>query len=72
MKEKTESETTALVLLQEIAKDQRTQVLKERFEAVQEATPKQLDYLEKLDVKHDAGISKREASEIIAEALKKD
>ena len=71
LRSQTESESTAIAILQEIAKDKRTRILNGN-QSDQNATEKQLAYLEKLEVEHDAGISKSEASRLIDEALQKE
>ena len=68
LKAETDSESTAIALLQEIGKDKRSQVMKTKS-LNGEATEKQLALLEKLDVQHDNGISKAEASRLIDETF---
>jgi len=70
LKAQTSDEATAIVLLQEIGKDRRTESINSRNQAGSGvATPKQLAFLEKLNVEHDSDISKSEASQLIDEAL---
>ena len=69
LKANTNDEGTAILLLQEIAKDRRTEQMTARGQITQEATPKQLAFLEKLNVEYDAELSKSEASQLIDEAL---
>ena len=68
LKERTDNEATALFLLQEIAKDVRT----EREHLGREsklATPKQREFLDRLQVQFDPGITKAQASQLIDTAL---
>ena len=69
LKASTSDEGTAIQLLQEIGKDRRVSQMTARSQTSQEATPKQLAFLEKLNVKYGAEISKSEASQLIDQAL---
>ena len=60
--------TVAIALLQEIGKDQRTGAINGHRNGSQ-ATPKQKALLDKLNVKYDESISKREASQLIDESF---
>ena len=68
LKERTDNEATALFLLQEIAKDARTQSVNGRQES-KLATPKQREFLDRLQVEFDPGITKAQASQLIDTAL---
>ncbi len=70
LKSKTLDDATALTLVQQIAQDERIKALS-RSSTSQEVTPKQLAFLEKLEVQHEPNISKTEASRLIDEALAK-
>ena len=73
LKAQTSDEATAILLLQEIAKDRRTESMNSRNQTGSGvATPKQLAFLKKLNVEHDSEISKSEASRLIDEAMQKD
>ena len=63
---------TAIVLLQEIAKDRRSEQINGQNQNGSGATLKQKALLDKLNVVHDEEISKAEASRLLDQALQKD
>jgi len=74
IKQKTSDEATAVSILQEISKDRRTAEIREEREAkngeakVREpATPKQKQFMKKLNIKFPADVTKQEASVLIDE-----
>ena len=70
IKEKVGDEQTAARLLTEVAKDVRMdQIREERENHAQPASTKQLQFLKKLGVQHEEGISKTEASRLIDDEL---
>jgi len=71
-------EETALALLHEVAEDLRVQAeqegrgpVRETVEGEEPATDRQLQYLKRLGVMPEKGLSKQEASGLIDEALEK-
>ena len=73
--EKTDSESTAIVLLQEISKDLRMEKIKEGQNAKNEdqpATDKQKKFMKKLGLDFPKNITKKEASVMIDEELSKN
>jgi len=71
---KVRDERVARTILSETAKDQRMQVIRDEREAQngQPATTRQLEYLKTLGVKVKPGLTKKEASGLIDEALEKE
>jgi len=71
LKEKTGAETVALALLQELAKDRRTDEMREQKEAKnnEPATPKQKRFMDDLGIKYPKTVTKKEASMLIGEEL---
>jgi hypothetical protein len=73
---KTQDERAAWTILQEVSKDMRmSQIREERQNGngnSQVATPKQLQYLEKLGVETRPGLTKQQASALIDEAIAKE
>lgn len=67
-------EKIALSLLQEAAKDRRTEEIREERDNKngEQATPKQLQYLKSLGIKAQPGLTKKEASMLIDEELGKN
>ena len=63
---------TAIAVLQEIAKDRRTEHINGQKANGSGATQKQKSLLEKLNVVYDEEISKAEASQLLDQALQKD
>jgi hypothetical protein len=74
IKEKTEDERTATVLLQEISKDQRMERIKQEREANNgsPATDKQKQFMKKLGIDFPRNVTKHEASALIDEELSKN
>ena len=68
LRAKTGDDTSALVLLQEIGKDQRTEGINGHRNG-SGATPKQKALLDKLNIEYDENITKRAASQLIDEAF---
>jgi hypothetical protein len=73
VKAKTGSEQTAVAVLVEVAKDQRTERMREEREAKTDepATERQRKFMDKLGIKYPKTISKQEASAVIDEELGK-
>jgi hypothetical protein len=67
-------ERIAQAVLVEVTKDRRMEEMREEREARngEPATPKQLDYLKNLGVPVSQGLTKKQASELIDEALDKE
>jgi len=66
-------EQVAIAIIHEVAKDVRMERMRMEREASngQPATPKQLEYLKSLGVSAPEGVTKKEASRMIDEALDK-
>ena len=70
IKEKVGDEQTAARLLTEVAKDVRMdQIREERENHAEPATVRQLQFLKKLGVQAESGVTKAEASRLIDEEL---
>ena len=71
--EKTDNESTAVALLHEIAKDRRSeQIRQERgFAEEKRATDKQKSFMKKLGIKFPKEVTKQEASVLIDQELGK-
>ncbi len=69
--EKTQNEQATVVLLQEIAKDQRMERMIEEREARnnEPATAKQKKFMDNLGIRYQKNVTKREASMLIEEEL---
>ncbi len=63
---------TAIAVLQEIAKDRRSEQINGQKSNGSGATLKQKSLLDKLNVVYDEEISKAEASQLLDQALQKD
>jgi hypothetical protein len=74
LRERVGDDITARVILSEISRDRRTDEIRSEQEAKngQPATEKQVAFLKDLGVSVRKGITKREASELIDEALGKE
>jgi hypothetical protein len=74
IRKKTGDDRVAQAILAEVAKDRRMQEMREEREARngELATAKQLQYLENLGVKVKPGLTKKEASALIDEAVEKE
>ena len=74
IKEKTEDEITARVLLQELSKDLRMEKIKQEREANNGSpvTDKQKNFMKKLKIVIPEGLTKQEASMMIDEELGKN
>ncbi len=74
IKERVEDEITARAIMFEVSKDRRMEEIREEQEARngEPATAKQLAFLKDLGISFRKGITKREASELLDEALGKD
>jgi hypothetical protein len=74
LKEKASSETVALTLLQELAKDRRMEEMREEKEAKNNkpATSKQKRFMDDLGIKYPKGVTKKEASMLIEEEIGKN
>ena len=72
LRQETANESTAVALLQEIAKDRRVKQMNGESVFVVPATEKQLKYLKKLGIDVAEGITKDEASQLIDKAVTKD
>jgi len=74
IKQKTEDERTAVVLLQEVSKDRRSAEIREErgVEQNQPATDKQKNFMKKLGIKFPDTVTKQEASTLIDEELGKN
>lgn len=71
---KVKDEHVARTILSETAKDQRMQAIRDEREAQngRPATARQLEYLKSLGVKVKPGLTKKQASSLIDEALEKE
>jgi hypothetical protein len=74
IKEEVGDERVATAILQEVAKDRRMDEIRSEQEARngEPATAKQVALMKKLNVSFRKGVTKREASELLDEALGKD
>ena len=74
IKSKATDEATAVTILGEIAKDERVDQMREEREIRngEPATRRQLEYLKALGVQVKPGLTKREASMLIDEAIEKE
>ena len=74
IRQKTENESTAVSLLQEISKDRRAAEIHEErgVEQSQPATEKQKNFMKKLGIKFPDTVTKQEASTLIDEELGKN
>ncbi len=69
---KVSDSSTAIAVLQEIAKDRRSEQINGQKSNGSRATLKQKTLLDKLNVVYDEEISKAEASRLLDQALQKD
>jgi hypothetical protein len=74
IKQRVDDDITARAILTEVSKDRRMDEIRKEQEARngEPATAKQLAFLKNLGVSFKKGITKREASELLDEALGKD
>lgn len=74
IKQKTTDERTAVSILQEISKDRRSTEIPEERETKnsEPATPKQKQFMKKLNIQFPANVTKQEASVLIDEELGKN
>ncbi len=72
IREKTESDSAAVAILQEMGKDQRSKQIREEKATVNHevATEKQKRFMKRLGISCPAGVTKKEASALIDEELK--
>jgi len=73
IREKTDSDDTAVAILQEITKDRRSEEIREEREKKNSelATEKQKNFMKKLGIKYPRTVTKKEASILIDEELEK-
>jgi hypothetical protein len=74
IKQRVEDESTARAIMSEVSKDRRMDEIRREQEGRdgEPATAKQLAFLKDLGVSYRKGITKREASELLNEALGRD
>lgn len=72
IREKSESDSAAVAILQEIGKDRRSNQIREEKASVNHelATEKQKRFMKRLGIRFPAGVTKKEASVLLDEELK--